>query len=125
MLNVSGKKLLKISLEYECWYSKNSEQSPIFWGWFCSKENKYTEICDFGSGVVWGKIVHFGIVTAQNLKGFFKYDMVILIKTKYPTKMSATPPYILDKISVLILHIVTAVILLRKLKYLYVFLEDL
>lgn len=96
---------------------------------FCPKENKHREICDFGSGVVWGKIVHFGVVTAQNLKGFFRCDMVILIKTKQnkknPTKKPATPPHILVKIFVLILCIVTALILLRKLKYLCVFLEEL
>lgn len=90
-LSVSGKKLLKINLEYECWYSKNSEQSPIFWGCLCSKENKHTEICDFGSGVVWGKTVHFEVVTAQNLKGFFKCDTVIIIKTKQNKSQQSLP----------------------------------
>lgn len=65
----------------------------FFWGCFCSKENKHTEICDFGSGVVWGKIVHFGVVTAQSLKGFFKYDIVILIFKNPKTKSNKKPPY--------------------------------
>lgn len=65
----------------------------------------------------------FWVVTVRNLKGFFKCDMVILIKTKQ--KSASNPSHIFDKIFVLILHIETAVMLLSKFKYLYVFLEDL
>lgn len=45
-------------------------------------------------------------------------------QTNNPKKVS-NPSHILDKIFVLILHIVTAVILLNKFEYLCVFLEDL
>lgn len=40
-------------------------------------------------------------------------------------KSASNPSHIFDKIFVLILHIETAVMLLSKFKYLYVFLEDL
>lgn len=105
--------------------AKSLNSLQFFWGCFCSKENKQREICDFGSGLAWGKIVHFEVVTAQNLKGFFTYDMVILIKTKKKPQKVSNPSHILDKTFVLILHIGTAVILLNKFKYLCVFLEDL
>lgn len=63
------------------------------------------------------------IAATQSLKSFFRCDMVILKINKIKTNNQAN--HDLAKIHILILHTVSPVTLLSKLKYLCVFLENL